>query len=444
MDQISCRSALAQYGNPPNPCYDQSMRLAPADPDLFGERTRGLLEGCPNPKPSPADKASFGRLASLYTAFSTEFASFALKECLSRGHTRIADPFAGMGTLGEAARVYPVDLVLNDLNPFAVASCCVRTATIAELERATQTVRSLVPESRGADDESRFRSAVNALLPRGQTVVDCLLDPSTEEAQFGLCCLHILSIARISMHKRLRGSNPTWTKRAGGGAVIDGDFESAVEAAICSLCDYAAQLPSRAEGMSVRLSNRDVADLDWAEGGVDAIVTSPPYPNRTDYIRHYLPAAELLLAGDRDIERRLREIQIGTPLIRGDHAGVELPRSVEMLIERVRTHRSYASERYYAKGFRYYFEDMSRALARFAGWLAPKGIALLVVQDTFYKEILVPVADLLGDIAQIHGLDLVGVERFKVRNSMSRLSPHTRAALPKPQLAETVILLSKV
>jgi hypothetical protein len=419
------------------------MRPAAAEFNLFSGSKPEPLEGCPNPKPSAADKATFGRLASLYTAFSSDFASFALKECLSRGHKTIADPFAGMGTLGEVARARSLDLMLNDLNPFAVASCCVRTASVSQISCAAERVRSLIAFSRGEDDERRFELTVGALLPAGSSVSDCFKTPVGEAARHVLCCLHILSVARIVMHKKLRGSNPTWTKRSMGSAAIDCDFDSAVDAGIKSLTAYSAQLLPLADGFSVQLSNRDVAELEWGEGSVDAIVTSPPYPNRTDYIRHYLPAAELLLDKNREAERRLREIQIGTPLIRDDHVGMELPSSVENLIERVRTHRSYASERYYAKGVRYYFEDMSRVLARFAGWLAPNGIAMLVVQDTYYKEVLVSVADLLGDIARVHGLNVVGVERFKVSNAMSRLSPHSRATLPKPQLAENVMLLSK-
>lgn len=419
------------------------MRPAAAEFDLFGEPTPRALEGCPNPKPSPADKAAFGRLASLYTAFSSDFASFALEECVSRGHRRIADPFAGMGTLGEAARARSLEIMLNDLNPFAVASCCVRTSSASEISHAVEAVLSLIPRSRGEDDERRFEMTASALLPNKGSISDCFTFPVGEAARHVLCCLHILSVARIVMHKKLRGSNPTWTKRSQGGAAFDGDFESAIETAIKSLKAYSAQTPPLADGFSVQLSNHDVAELHWGDGSLDAIVTSPPYPNRTDYIRHYLPAAEFLLGGNQEAERRLREIQIGTPLIRPDHVGIGLPRSVETLIELVRTHRSYASERYYAKGFRYYFEDMSRVLARFAGWLAPNGIAILVVQDTYYKEILVSVADLLGEIAQVHGFRVVGIERFKVRNAMSRLSPHSRATLPKPQLAETVMLLSK-
>jgi hypothetical protein len=394
----------------------------------------------PNPKPSTRDKKGFGRLASLYTAFSTEFAAFATELCLSRGHRRIADPFAGMGTLGEAARTSPVQLVLNDFNPFAVASCCMRVSTAAETEAAIGEARSLAVASRGEPEGVRFKLAADQLLPPGRSIRDCLKSLNDLESLRAVRALHLLALARIAMHKRLKGSNPTWTKRLHHEAASGVDFDEALEEVLAYVRDYAGRLPTKNHNFSAALSNDDVTDLDWENGSLDAIITSPPYPNRTDYIRHYLPAAEFLLDGDQGAERHLREVQIGTPLIRSDLPSTHLPSSVEALIERVRSHRSYASERYYAKGFRYYFDDMMRTLAQFSRWLAPKGILILVVQDTYYKEVLVPVADLLIDIAASAGLEPMARQNFKVRHPLSRLSPHSRAAMPKRQLHETALL----
>jgi hypothetical protein len=419
------------------------MTPAATHPNLFDSDARaGPLHDVPNPKPSAADKNGFGRVASLYTAFSSEFATFAVEFCLSLGHRRIGDPFAGMGTLGEAGRPFPVQLNLNDLNPFAISSCCLRASTSAQIEEAIDAVRLQALQGRGESEDLRFKLAVDALLPPDTTVQECFASPNTDSARHAIRCLHILSAARIAMHKRLRGSNPTWTKRADAKIASGIDFEEALAGVSYHFSDYAAQVQSMSAEFSVDLANQNVANLDWEAGSLDAIVTSPPYPNRTDYIRHYLPAAELLLGGDHDTERTLREVQIGTPLIREAHANTPLPATVETIIERVRTHRSYASERYYAKGFRYYFDDMARSLAQCTRWLSPNGTVILVVQDTYYKEILISVADLLGDIATASGLAVIGKERFKVRHPLSRLSPHSRA-VPKPQLFETVLMLTK-
>ena len=62
------------------------------------------LDHAPNPKPTAADKRGFGRLSSLYTAFSLDFARFAAELVLSSGNQTVLDPFAGMGTMGEAGR----------------------------------------------------------------------------------------------------------------------------------------------------------------------------------------------------------------------------------------------------------------------------------------------------------------------------------------------------
>ena len=92
------------------------------------------MSAAPNPKPSAADKRGYGSLASLYTAFSTDFARFALELCVSEGHSTIMDPFAGMGTVGEAGRRMPIKLLLNDLNPFASLSSVFRTSAVHEIE----------------------------------------------------------------------------------------------------------------------------------------------------------------------------------------------------------------------------------------------------------------------------------------------------------------------
>ena len=186
-----------------------------------------------------------------------------------------------------------------------------------------------------------------------------------------------------------------------------------------------------------------LAEQEFKPGSLDAIVTSPPYPNRTDYVRHYLPASELLIAAAGRDERTLRLEQIGTPLIREGELNPRFPASISKLIERIRTHESYASERYYYKGFLYYFSDMADALALMRTWLCPGGLAILVVQDTYYKDIHIPVAELLTDLASLQGLIPVGQRDWRVRTTLSQLSPHSRRRVPNRLLAESVIAFNR-
>ena len=84
------------------------------------------LADVPNPKPTISDKREYGALASLYTAFSKEFASYVLQLFQREGLRIIADPFAGMGTVGEAGRTFAIELRLSDISPFAALSSAFR------------------------------------------------------------------------------------------------------------------------------------------------------------------------------------------------------------------------------------------------------------------------------------------------------------------------------
>jgi hypothetical protein len=408
---------------------------------LFEDEDKGkLLRQAPNPKPTKRDRAGFGRIASLYTAFSVDFALFALELCISLGCVRIADPFAGMGTTGEAARGLPIKLALNDLSPYAVTSSAFRTATSEEIRAAIDVVNETLLVVSRDPEESQFGKMLAAIIPPNVSIHHCLNSISQPELKRVVLAIHLIGVARTISHRNLKGSNPTWTKRATAQNVGEQTFIKSVLAAIDLAESYASTLTPLHQTFEVSFSFSDVLELDWGKGSIDAIVTSPPYPNRTDYIRHYLPANELLLEQDVAAERQLREAQIGTPLIRPPKVNMRLPASAERLIEAIRTHPSYASESYYVKGFRYYFEDMAVALERFNEWLSLSGVLVIVVQNTYYKEILVPVADILIEMAEASGFKLQERRDFKVKTALSRLSPFSRKSTPKHELSESVLL----
>jgi hypothetical protein len=111
-----------------------------------GQLLKDELSEAPNPKPTAADKARFGKLASLYTAFSGDFAAYALEMCLHAGYTRIADPFSGMGTQAEAGRARPITLQLGDISPFAHLSGTFRSAPRAAIEESATLLERLSDE----------------------------------------------------------------------------------------------------------------------------------------------------------------------------------------------------------------------------------------------------------------------------------------------------------
>ncbi len=397
----------------------------------------------PNPKPSLADKRGYGTVASLYTAFSSDFARFALNHCMDEGHTRVCDPFSGMGTVGEAARDLPLHLLLNDLNPFATLSSIFRTSSASELNKAIDRVAALAFGA-AATERGVFDHAIHELGGGRAAVPSAVHGPISNVDRDLFLGAHLVSLIRIETHRRLQGSNPTWTKRSADQPLDSDALHHARRIVIEATRRYAEQLKPIANRFTADYGCGSVTNISAKDDKTfDAVITSPPYPNRTDYIRHYLPATELLLKGSSEDERRLREIQIGTPLIRPEILKAELPSSVTVMIEKVRNHNSYASERYYAKGFYYYFSDMNAAFRRLADILRPGGLIIFVVQDAYYKEIRLPVADLLIDVARMSNLNFDGRKDFPVKQTLSRLSAKAREAAPVRAAFESIICLRK-
>lgn len=412
---------------------------------LFRSESRFLdaLFDAPNPKPSAADKAKFGQLASLYTSFSQTFAADMLDLCISEGCQTIADPFGGMGTLGEAGRGRPINLHLGDISPFAALTGTFRTAGSEEIRDSAAFIKELSELIEAEDEKAFFSQLLSSIGAGTETATQHVLQAPTEpEHRSTAISIYLAALSRLRLHKAFAGSNPTWIKRSKA-AADHAATRLAVEQTLDAAVVYANGLDP--------LHDKNRTSVRWAAltaeaygpASLDAIVTSPPYPNRTDYIRHYLPASELLINAAGYDERALRLEQIGTPLIRDGDPQSVLPASISQLISQIRSHPSYASERYYYKGFLYYFSDMATALASMKSWLRSGGLAILVVQDAYYKEIHIPVADLLTDLADAQGLTLVGRRDWRVRNMLSHLSPHSRRSVANRSLSESVIVFSK-
>jgi hypothetical protein len=409
---------------------------------LFGgDQLDTEISEAPNPKPTAVDKSRFGSLASLYTAFSTNFAGYAIDLCLRAGYSTIADPFSGMGTLAEAARTRPVELILGDISPFAALSGAFRAAPSHEIHDASCLVESSAKRA-GGDSEAQFFSFLLAKLAAGLDPTSVIRTPTSPEHRRAALSMYVAAISRIHLYKHLAGSNPTWIKRS--------DSRPQVGAALGAVAATISAVRKFARGLSeIDRENRTssywsgISSLPITSRSIDAIISSPPYANRTDYLRHYQPASELLLEAAGLEERGIRIQQIGTPLIRDSVPVRDFPKSVTNILERIRTHESYASERYYYKGFLYYFSDMQSAIERMHGWLGRNGLLLMVVQDAYYKDLHVPTATLLADIARSAGFRLATRREWPVRNSLSQLSPHSRRSSPNRTLSESLLALSK-
>jgi DNA modification methylase len=180
-----------------------------------------------------------------------------------------------------------------------------------------------------------------------------------------------------------------------------------------------------------------------APHSIDAVITSPPYPNEKDYTR--TTRLESVLLGFINNKAELQALKRG--LLRSNTRGVykgddddqwvrehqEIQRIAEEIeARRIELGKTSGFERLYAKVTRLYFGGMAQHLANLREILRPGAqLAYVVGDQASYLRIMIPTGQLLADIAQSLGYELVGIDLFRTR----------LATATKQQLREEVVVL---
>ena len=186
--------------------------------------------------------------------------------------------------------------------------------------------------------------------------------------------------------------------------------------------------PTKAPACVLRADARDVGTV-LAPETVDAVITSPPYPNEKDYTRTTrLESVILGLVRDR---RELRALKQG--LIRSNTRGVykadtddrevaddsdiaQVAKAIEQ--RRIELGKTSGFERLYSRVTLLYFGGMHRHLASLRSVLKPGAkLAYVVGDQASYLRIMIRTGELLAGLAQTLGYKLVGIDLFRTRRS---------------------------
>ena len=176
---------------------------------------------------------------------------------------------------------------------------------------------------------------------------------------------------------------------------------------------------------------------------IDAVITSPPYPNEKDYTRTTrLESVILGFIKSKDDLRRLKQ-----NLVRSNTRSVyksdtddrlveghdEIQRIAEAIEERrIALGKTSGFERLYARVTKLYFGGMLRHLTDLRAVLRPGALLAYVVGDqASYLRIMIRTGQLLADLAKSAGYEVVGIDLFRTR----------LATATKEQLREEVVIL---
>ena len=187
---------------------------------------------------------------------------------------------------------------------------------------------------------------------------------------------------------------------------------------------------------------RDVDSL-LAPKSIDAVITSPPYPNEKDYTR--ITRLESVILGFITNRAELQSLKRG--LVRSNTRNVykgddddkwilQHP-EIQLIADKIEKRRielgkTSGFEKLYGKVTKLYFGGMARHLSNLRTILRPNAqLAYVVGDQASYLRVMIHTGQLLGDIAQALGYELVRTDLFRTRFSTAT----------KEQLREEVIIL---
>lgn len=414
-----------------------------------------------------------------YAGFSPQFVSDALTFAEGRPSRQsdkldVLDPWLGAGTTADVALRRGHRVTGIDINPALVVIAkarMLRSDVWESLESLTNDIlegalRSSVdvsheepllawfgPTAAGAV-RSIERSIFRVLMPsspRDVSPVEMGLEQMSSLAAF-----YYVALFRIvrSYAKSAAASNPTWVRarvptssRARPTLLsLHREFRRAQQEQASLVFNEDAgrvELPSD-EPSPPLIELGSSTSLNRVDESVDVVITSPPYCTRIDYVAAM--RTELAVLGVReDIIKLLRHATLGNPTVPQNlnTSEGELGRSVKTFLNNVRNHPSKASAGYYLRYYETYFRMLQQSISEMHRVAKPGGIAFVVVQDSFYKEVRLDLAKATEELAVGAGWHAVEQFDFPVARTMAGINPRAKTHRKEFSAIESVLLLER-
>ncbi|MHA0043037.1 hypothetical protein [Deinococcus sp. PEB2-63] len=347
----------------------------------------------------------------------------------------LLDPFVGAGTTLLAARSLGLTAVGADLSPLSVfiSKAKLNLYNWSELKEEVDIVIRTAKNDKKAYKTSDKRLS-KALTPEEYSNLQRLRKAIYSYGDNGLLFLAFLGVLRETSRAHADGGWFRWIDKPNA---ADDIFKAFRNKALNYIQEASQTVCTNTSQQTVFLS--DARSLSEVMGSFDAIVTSPPYPNKHDYTRVF--HLELLLgAGLRNDEiaelrhKSLRShVEAKRPTFVDEYAE---PTAVTQLIKEIKAAGADARVERMLQG---YVEDMYIALLRMHERLSAHGRAALVVSNVRHSGVMFPVDELLVEIACKAGFDWdqTWVARHR-GNSAQQMSLYGR-----DPARESVVLLRK-
>lgn len=386
-------------------------------------------------------------------AFAPELVRLAIEE--TGAVERVIDPFGGSGTTALAAQFLGVRPSMIEVNPFLadlIEAKIARYDIDAVVRGFTHVVELAHGKNRdpaeflanapptfvepGVNDRYLFSQDVAARFFAYRAAIEAVEDAPTRRLLRVLLGATAVPASNALVSGKGRRYRRQWRETPIQPGAVDEMFEQGVLSALFDLRRFEARRCRDYEVFRGDARAR-LAEIEPA----DMAIFSPPYPNSFDYTDVY--NIELWMMGYLNgaaENRQLREATLRSHVqIKRDlSAAAPLPGS---LLERTMAALAQVQASLWnpdiAPMIAAYFDDIGAILTGLSARLRERGRVYMVVGDSRYAGIDVPVAAILAEQAPSHGFALVRAEPFR---SM-RASPQQGGG---HELSETLLVLARV
>jgi hypothetical protein len=398
------------------------------------------------------------------------FAEWILEHLRQSATSITLDPWNGSGTTTSAAAKLGLAARGIDLNPAMVViaqSRLIDPLDVPSIKPLAAEIMVSALQLRDGDaftDEplsyflhetsSRTFRAIERAIAR--LLVDSAPSPGTFVVPTGIT--PIAAFFYVALFRTFRrvlaqffGTNPVWTKlriatptrsRPTSRQVVAA-FNREVLRMIASEAIGRPTLRSLSPKITVTLGSS--TQIPVGDETVGLVFGSPPYCTRVDYAVATLP--ELSLLGlNREAFDQLRRSLLGTTTVPREMPSrePEWGGTCTQFLESVARHSSKASATYYLKSYLVYFQQLAKSMNEIERVMRHGAKAVLVVQDSYYKELHTDLAQIVVEMATCCGVSLESRRDFGVTRTIAVTNPATKKYRDVRHMAmESVLVFSK-
>ena len=424
-----------------------------------------------NPKRNPQDSTGRASWYPYYAGFSNKFAYSLLKSADLHDGDSILDPWNGGGTTTEAALTLGLPARGYDLNPVMVVIAKARALSSRIKNSLLPIAADIVAKSMRTNSEATlqcslahdplstwFRSESVLHIRQFETATKTLLvDEINPPDLRGSAVNQLSDLAAFfytALFRSVRGflrpflsSNPTWIKKPKGESdkvtVEMADFQRAFQQEVSYMISTIDNGPyhNSITQPNINIAVASSCSLPDPDDSLSLVLSSPPYCTRIDYAVATMPELAVLgysLGEDFD---QLRRRLIGSSTV---PASVGQPSSrwgktCNAFLSAVNSHGSRASSTYYYKNHFQYFDTIFQSLAQIQRVLVPKGCCVLVVQDSYYKDIHNDLQRIFIEMGDCLGLHLKRRIDFNFNRSLERINAASRRYRISSDAVESIL-----